>query len=221
MKSVDVYYAKNTKKLSSEQMNRYLTILPSNLQERNQKFVRWEDQQANLYGKLLLIKALKKFNLDEQILYRLKYNDYSRPYIDEDVDFNISHSGEYVVCAVAGDMRIGIDIEHIREIDFKYFKRVMTETQWDDILGSQDEMKTFFKYWALKESVIKADSRGLSVPLEKLEVNNGVVVCDGISWHTNSIFIAEGYSTCLATDEKRVKVNLFPVEINDYSFSKL
>ena len=64
-----------------------------------------------------------------------------KPYCD-DVFFNISHSGKYVVLATA-DSEIGIDIEKIRDTE----KRLFAED-----FASKEE---FFEMWTKKESIIK------------------------------------------------------------------
>ncbi len=106
------------------------------------------------------------------------YNNYDRPYINDIIDFNIYHSGNYVVCAIGQDLKHGIDIEKVQDIDFKNFKKVMTDMQWQDIIRSKSPGSAFFKYWTIKESVIKTDSRGLSIPLLDIHVENNKVIYD-------------------------------------------
>src|ERR1044072_4992363 len=139
--------------------------MPEPLQEKNLKYLRWQDRHAHLFGKMLLGEALQKFGLDSTCLHTLQYNEYDRPYIPGDIDFNISHAGEYVLCAIGRNVRLGIDIEKIHAVDFSDFENVMTDEQWKIIKNNDNPLKTFFSYWAIKESVIKADSRGLSIPL--------------------------------------------------------
>ena len=41
--------------------------------------------------------------------YKLRYNEYGKPYLESGgLFFNLSHSGEYVACAIS-DKEIGID----------------------------------------------------------------------------------------------------------------
>src|SRR5688572_25149287 len=104
--------------LSASSYGAYLQRLPAVLREKNLRFVRWQDRQANLIGNILLIESLRRFGFGGDSLERLKYNEYGRPYISEEIDFNISHSGEYVLCVAGKGIRLGVDIERIRPVDF-------------------------------------------------------------------------------------------------------
>lgn len=123
-------------------------------------------------------------------------------------DFNISHSGDYVICVLGEGLRLGIDIEEWRDIDFDHFRKVMTNEQWGGILHSSNFTKSFFKYWTIKESVIKAEGKGLSIPLLNLHVNNNSVQYDNQMWYLNKLDIDDKYSTRLATNKKNVYVKM-------------
>jgi 4'-phosphopantetheinyl transferase len=86
-------------------------------------------------------------------------------------EFNISHSGEWVVCAL-DDRPVGIDVERIHAIDFAIAKRFFSAREYEDLTRFTGEAKTgrFFDYWTLKESYIKAIGRGLSCPLGSFTV---------------------------------------------------
>lgn len=54
---------------------------------------------------------------------KIIHNDYGKPYFKdfEKINFNISHSGEYVVCCFS-DKEIGVDIEKIRNHNIEIAK---------------------------------------------------------------------------------------------------
>lgn len=99
-------------------------------------------------------------------------NKYGRPYLKfpriKDFDFNLSHSGDYIVIAIA-DCPIGIDIERIKPLDTKIAIDYFTEQELK-YLGSRrgKQSERFYKIWVLKESFIKAVGRGLSFPIKKI-----------------------------------------------------
>ena len=68
------------------------------------------------------------------------------------MDFNISHSGNLVICAAATG-KIGIDVERIRLIDIDEFNQTLSEKQIRLIAESPDPLKMFYRIWAAKESV--------------------------------------------------------------------
>jgi 4'-phosphopantetheinyl transferase len=205
---IQVYYTCLPGKLTEAAYYNYLCKLPKELQERNARFRNWSDRWLNLLGKLLLIEALEPFGYSAHCLDKLHYNDNGRPSISNDIDFNISHSGKYVMCAVGRHIRLGIDIEEIKQIDVKDFENVMTGAQWKDIFNSEDLYRSFFSYWTIKESVIKADSRGLSIPLDSIHVYGDEAICDSRTWYLTDLCIDQNYCTSLAANEKNIEVNI-------------
>ncbi len=208
MKTVQIFYSKYEKKISQSLYKKLLNQLPLNLQEQNNKFLRWQDRHANLFGKLLLIEGLKYNGYGANYLDTLRYNKYKRPYLDLNIDFNISHSGEYVICAIGNDIKLGIDIEKVVDIDFNDFIRIMTIEQWNKIYSSSDSKQLFFKYWAIKESVIKADGRGLSISLLDINIDGHEVNYENKKWYLNDIDIIKGYKSCLATNLSKVSIKM-------------
>jgi 4'-phosphopantetheinyl transferase len=210
---IHIYYSVCTEPLSERAYIYYLNQLPGPLQEKNVKYRRWQDKHLHLFGKMQLLAGLKNMGYTDNILNKINYNDYSRPYLNKDIDFNISHSGEYVLCAIGKNLRLGIDVEEIKQINFDDFEQVMTHRQWLDIMQSEDPERFFFKYWTIKESVIKADSRGLSIPLLDIHVNDNKVCYDNKTWYLKEFNLDERYSICLATD---IENALFKMELIDF-----
>ena len=208
MKKVQIFYTKFDKELPPSKYLVYFNQLPLTFREKNQRFIRWQDRHANLFGKLLLIKALVENGYGETSLNDLEYTKYRRPYFKDNFNFNISHSGEYVVCAFSKQTNLGIDIEKISEINFHDFKRTMTSLQWQDIHSVLEPKRSFFSYWTMKESIIKADGRGLSIPLKEISENNNIVSYKEAKWFLNRLKIDDDYTACLATNYEKVKISL-------------
>ena len=95
--------------------------------------------------------------------------------------FNLSHSGEYIVLAVS-DGAVGVDVQQIGAAREKVARRCFTEEErrW---LEQEDER--FFTVWTLKESVVKAVGKGLRLPLSGFSVlpllNGQSVTVDGMT----------------------------------------
>ena len=132
--------------------------------------------------------------------------------MNKKIDFNISHSGEYVICAIGKNVRIGIDVEEIKKTDLNNFKKVMTGEQWTAIHQSPEPFKTFFKYWTIKESVIKADSRGLSIPLLNIQIEGNIVNYDNQTWFLNEISVDSKYYVNLACDKNDINIQLIQID---------
>lgn len=75
-----------------------------------------------------------------------------------------------MVCAIAKDCEIGIDVENVtRTLDIDALAAtVFASKELADFRRSspEDRRNRFFSYWTLKEAYIKARGMGLSLPLD-------------------------------------------------------
>lgn len=100
--------------------------------------------------------------------------------IQKDTAYNLSHSGEYVLCSVheGNDSKIlvGCDIEEIGTCNMKIARRFFCQSEYERIASETDEeyrRELFFRYWVLKESFIKATREGLAMGLDTFEIALG------------------------------------------------
>jgi len=89
--------------------------------------------------------------------------------------FNLSHSQELVLYAIAREREIGIDIEHIRPMPeaeqiVERFFSVRENAVFRALLPSQKQA-AFFNCWTRKEAYIKALGDGLALPLDQFDVS--------------------------------------------------
>lgn len=91
--------------------------------------------------------------------------------LTEDAPFNLSHSGDFVMCAArtdGGRAEVGCDIERVRkvrpELAERYFCREEAEDMRRAEAGERDSL--FCRYWVLKESFMKATRKGMALPLD-------------------------------------------------------
>jgi len=211
-KLIHILYAKISQDIPEEVYKRSLIVLPDTLRDKHFRYKRWQDRASNLYSKILLLRGLEKCGYDDVSLVNLHYTEFARPFLPGTVDFNISHSGEYILCAVADGSRVGIDIEEIKPVDFSDFTDLMSRDQWQSIRESSNPLKAFFTFWAIKESIIKADGRGLSIPLNDIIITKNTAFYD-TKWHLKELQIDEGYCTSLATDHENPRINLDFVDL--------
>lgn len=199
---VNIYLTKFEQPLTHKLWEEYSKLLPPDMKEHNMRFIRWQDRHSHLLGKLLLLKGIKGLNFTCDVLENIQYNSYQRPFLSgSNIDFNISHSGKYVLCAIGENLQVGIDIEEIKKNSLEDFQKVMTSKQWDIINNAPEPYKEFFKFWTIKESVIKADGRGLSIPLDELEIDNNTVNYDGRLWYITELNLDNQYAASIATNK--------------------
>ncbi len=199
-----ILYTKLPENEEAGRFNELLEQLPLSLREKSLRYKFWQDRWRNLMGKLLLLDALDDFGLPGDLLDTLDYTYHGRPFFRNlpGIDFNISHSGNYVICALAREMAIGIDIEEIKPCSFDDFTNTMNNHQWQIIKNSTEPYRQFFTYWAIKESVIKADSRGMSLPLTDIHIEGNMAICDNRKWHLHHLQLDDEYSASLSADRE-------------------
>lgn len=93
--------------------------------------------------------------------------------------FNVSHQGDYAVLAAEQGLQVGVDIMKtvppgsgsVPEF-FRIMTRQFTAYEWSVIQAAGSEhqqLATFYRHWALKESFIKAIGTGLGFNLQRVE----------------------------------------------------
>lgn len=90
------------------------------------------------------------------------------------VHFNLSHSHEMALLAVAQGRDVGVDVEYVkREFQFDdVAKRFFTPSEAAALHGlpPQLQRQAFFKCWTSKEAFLKAKGTGLSGKLDEVEI---------------------------------------------------
>lgn len=194
-------YAHILEPFSTTEFEKNLVLLPSKMREKVVQFRRWEDSHNSLMGKILLMNTAERFFNMPDILTQLTYSDFKKPHINSSISFNISHAGNLVVCAMSDKHQLGIDVEQLSKIDFALFQDCMSEKEWEQIKLAKDPNREFLKFWTQKEAVIKADGRGLTIPLNGLKLNDCQISIDKKSWHLLKINVHSNYICHLATDK--------------------
>lgn len=130
-------------------------------------------EESSAEGRKLLRQAV----LD---LYGLNLNDleiaageHGKPYIVDhpEIQYNISHSGCYVVCAISG-VPVGIDIQEKRVIALdKIGRRIFSPEEYREFLKSEEKQDVFFRHWARMESYLKWTGDGISKGLKNLKMD--------------------------------------------------
>lgn len=209
---IKLYFARCSNKLSPGAFSHYLSLLPAELRQRITRFVKWEDQHARLLGKLLLMKAMENIGKNAD-LFNLKYTSFGRPYFENAPDFNISHAGSGSVCALSNIGRIGVDLEEMKPIAIEDFRAEFSEKEWDSIVNADNPIYWFYYYWTAKEAVVKADGRGLNLPLCKIGIKDNKAEVGMDLWFIKNIIIDNRYMLHIASD-KLIDTEIDFAEVN-------
>jgi 4'-phosphopantetheinyl transferase len=137
------------------------------------RFYREEDLLRGLVGDLLIRHAVsEKTGLKNHEIAFVE-NEYGKPQLKnrrrpefDSVQFNLSHSGIWVVAVIDDQHRpVGIDVEQVQSIDLSISENYFSPDEHRDLMSKADKFDYFFTLWALKESYIKILGKGLSHPL--------------------------------------------------------
>jgi 4'-phosphopantetheinyl transferase len=145
--------------------------------------------------------------------------------------FNVAHSRETILIALCGESRVGIDIEYLdRETDvLEIARNSFTPDEFhriEEAGGPADLRRAFFRCWTRKEAVIKADGRGLSIPLSDVEVPvsegaasapvriAGSSLAGSETWFVTDLELGDGIAGALATDRSELRPSTFSLPLN-------
>lgn len=134
-----------------------LTQIAPRYVEKYQKHKREMDKKQELLAGYLLKKYLG-VEKSEQILIK----DGGKPALVQGTPyFNLSHSGRYVVLAIA-DKEVGIDIERVRPCHEATVKKVFSQEQQKQLsnISGKDRDQVFTRMWTELEAKLKVGGCG-------------------------------------------------------------
>lgn len=117
----------------------------------------------------------------EPLEFSYKYGPHGKPYLEQypEVFFSLSHSGEYVICALS-EKEVGADIQMIPQYrpdrlkrEQNILDRFFSETEAKQVadIGTEKGRRNFYRIWAAKEAFMKLTGKGLSRGLDTFFVN--------------------------------------------------
>ncbi len=169
-----VLYAACVTELSDESLYAAACERVSEARREKAERLRFEkDKRLSVGAELLLRYALRPVGVEE---LSFAYGEYEKPCLQgRSIHFNLSHSGEWVLCAVGG-CELGCDIEQLAPVNLKIAKRFFAPDEYEDIAAAptpEEQRERFFRYWTLKESFMKATGLGLRLPMNEFSIRRG------------------------------------------------
>ncbi|MBK2125958.1 4'-phosphopantetheinyl transferase family protein [Fangia hongkongensis] len=167
-----------------------LTVLslPDEIHLNAQKFKHPKKRSEYLVSQWIRRDVLLKYynvELNQQSFY---YSEKGRPYLENSViDFNISHTDQYVLMAVSAQQMVGIDVQSVKEktdvlsIAKHYFSP--SEYKMLSSLSEKVQKERFYQIWTLKEASLKLTGEGIANGLVSYSffVENHTLVSDKTS----------------------------------------
>ncbi|MGX5475558.1 4'-phosphopantetheinyl transferase family protein [Bacillus toyonensis] len=162
------------KNIGNHLFNQFSNLISNEKRERMKRLLNLCDINRTLIGELLIRSLIcQKYKIKNEEI-KFIYNEYGKPFFQNfsDFHFNISHSGEWVVCATANS-NVGIDIERVSDIEaLKLANEFFSDEEFYDIpsMNSDEQINYFYDIWTLKESYIKTIGKGLYIPLNSFSI---------------------------------------------------
>lgn len=220
-----VYCINNNHSIPHEILSYFTTLVDDSKLAKIQRYRNPKD-----YENALIADILVRFSIFEST--KIKYikkpfllTDYGKPYLPPDINlhFNISHSSEWVVCAI-DEKAVGIDVQLMEEIDILEIARgFFTAKEYGLIFDADSNMRTalFYDLWTLKEGYIKALGKGLSIKLDSfsiIKVNNAIYY-ETQTQHEQCYFkqynIDDAYKLSVCSFNNNFPADVTYVDIND------
>ncbi len=179
---IKLYAINISKGIEPKIFDKLLQYVSKEKQEKIKRFISNKDALRTLIGDILIryIICRNLSILNENIVFEV--NEYGKPYLKNSKDFyfNISHAGDWVVCAV-GKSDVGVDVELVKDkgIELNIANSFFSAEEYQYLMLQREEERVdyFYELWTLKESYIKAVGKGLSIPLNSFCIikNNNVI----------------------------------------------
>lgn len=183
----------------------YRTLSPDR-KARTDRLRRDADRLLSVGAELLLRLALREAGCS-LLPETIRRTPDGKPFFPAgDVRFSLSHSGEYVLCAVSRD-EVGCDVEQILPADPRIALRFFRREESDEILAlaaGEERDELFCRYWTLKESFMKVTGLGMKLPPDAFRIRLGDHPTVEQTLNRNSYTFAEsgavpGYRCALAS----------------------
>lgn len=206
--------------LQEDQIHDCRKLLSPDENERADRFYFDRDRRQFItaHGALRAILSEYLNILPQEVAYSYAANGKPEPASglrESGIKFNLSHSKELAIVAVAQGLCVGVDLEFIdpelaiEKISRAFFSRKEISTL--QALPAERRRQAFFECWTRKEAYIKALGRGLTLPLDSIDVAFGPgvsaallraeVSADELSrWSIYDIAVSESYVAALVVE---------------------
>lgn len=188
-------------------------------QIRAGEFYNKRDQQRFIISRGILRHLLGQYLQQAPADLEFTYGPYGKPDLapplaDGGLCFNLSHSQDRALYAIARQCRVGIDLEKIRPLSnpHRFIRRILSAQEQADLnaLSEAEQQQSLFYYWTAKEAYIKAVGTGVFQLARHVDVSVtsptplirqvGHDVQEGRQWRLDCFQPMDGYAGALVSD---------------------
>lgn len=142
------------------------------------------------------------------------------------VDYSVSHAGNWLVVAVVGTGRVGVDVESAateRDVD-GLARHALTSAEHDHFRALPEPARAgwFFRAWTRKEAAMKVTGFGLRAAPGRLDVTGPVLAVDAVpQWPAGAIHLYDlpapaGHHCALGATEPIRAVRVYEADPYDH-----
>lgn len=172
-----------------------------------------DDYLRTLIGEVVIrIQASKIIGMHPKEIV-IENNEYGKPYFKNisNLHFSISHSSNWVICALS-EYKCGVDIEKKEELHLDIARCFYAENEYKMIMCVEEKQQkeVFYDLWTLKESYIKKEGRGLSIPLKSIEFEKkdghySLAIENDIRFRFKHLEYIKGYKIAVCTLDQEIE----------------
>jgi 4'-phosphopantetheinyl transferase len=214
----EVHVWRATLALPEAAADRLKQCLSAEERDRMGRFHFEQDRRRHLIGRGVLRTLLGRYlNLVPQDL-RFRTGAAGKPHLASgqgQLQFNVSHSGEYVLIAIADGRAVGVDVEEVHDdfdVDEVAVHFFSADEQRDlETFTGRAKIEAFYDCWTRKEAYLKAQGAGLSLPLDQFDVSlrpgeparliaTRPDPAEAARWQLSGLGVADGYKAAVAVE---------------------
>lgn len=160
----------------------------------------------------------------------LTYGAHGKPELarEEGLYFNVSHSGDLGLIAVARHAPLGVDVEEEREIKnaLRLADRYFTRNEYGLVAAADAAQRStiFLRCWTRKEALLKSAGHGLTRDPRTVEICGAQVSADvelewplqsGTRMSVRSLEVRAGFIAACAVCDRIKRIELLPFDLAD------
>lgn len=189
-----------TEAFDENQFANYKECLPESRLEKVARLRSPKDKARSAMAGVLLLRAYREYKKDEKsLLPEIVLTDREKPVFlgEQEIHFNLSHSGDYVACVIS-DAPVGVDIQERRELKEHFIKRIFSEKE------KQYDSSVLMDFYAFKEAYVKYTGEGMARKFGDLSMENlyeiGTDFIDGKTVYGRRICENKGYALAVVSE---------------------
>ena len=155
-------------------VDRHRALLTEAERARCERFRHAHLRHAALVTRALVRLTLSRYAPVPPEAWRFGVGGHGKPFIEGEthgLSFNVAHTRGLVLCAVASERVLGVDVEHtaVRAEPHALAEQFFAEAEVEALrpLVGDELRERFLAIWTLKEAYAKARGLGLSLPLAR------------------------------------------------------